>query len=64
MIDRGTAFLMGVAMGVLLLAAAMTVAPDHWGSPRLSCAVKSADGCMVWQDKRRVDAYKLGRAGQ
>ena len=64
MSERLTILLLGVALGVTLLSAAMILAPDLVNSPRLSCAVVSADGCMVWKDDMRVARYKAGKAGK
>ncbi len=56
-------YVTGAALGLILFAL-RALAPDLTVPPNLTCAVRSADGCMVWADQRRIDRYKAGKAGQ
>lgn len=37
--------------------------PDVFSRHGLVCAVSSADGCMVWVNKKRLERYKSAKAG-
>jgi len=61
---RFTDFVMGATAALIAIALGYVFAFEAMIPPRLTCAVQSADGCMVWQYPERVERYKAGKAGQ
>jgi hypothetical protein len=57
-------FLLGWMTAFFLVMLGYAFAFEAMIPPRLTCAVRSADGCMVWQHPERVERYKAGRATQ
>lgn len=63
MMDRVACFIAGIAVTRIGIAAGYLFAFEEMIPPKLTCAVRSADGCMVWQHAERVERYKAGLAG-
>ncbi|WP_438852742.1 hypothetical protein [Brevundimonas nasdae] len=57
-------FIIGVTLTLVVIAVVYVVKPDLMMPSHLTCAARSADGCMVWADQRRIDRYKAGEAGK
>lgn len=53
----------GALSAVVAIAMVWALATDPLIPRRLTCAVKTADGCMVWVDKNRAERFKNAKAG-
>lgn len=60
---RPNPYLVGGLIGLTFLIL-RNLTPDLTVPPNLTCAARSADGCMVWTDQHRIDRYKAGEAGR